>query len=192
LVWGIITMMATGFLMFAFQPGSPWTEILAVLFGIGCGLTLDEFALWLHLEDVYWSTEGRSSVDAVIVATLLGWMVVAGIAPFDSGEQGSVLTIVAAVAANLVFVVIAVGKGKLLSALLGVFIPFVAWVAAIRLAKPDSRWAKRRYHPGSAKLARATDRDARNQARQNRLFNLIGGAPSEDDPPAGANDGRDP
>jgi hypothetical protein len=192
LVWGIVTIMATGFLMFSFQPGSPYAEILAVAFGIGCGLTLDEFALWLHLEDVYWSTEGRSSVDAVIVATLIGWMIVAGIAPLDSGEQGSVLAIAGAVAVNLVFVVIAVGKGKLLSALLGAFVPLVAIVAAVRLAKPESRWAKRRYPAGSAKLARASTRDARNERIQDKLFNLIGGAPSDDDPPAGANDGRDP
>ena len=57
-----------GFIGFAVQPGSPWIEILAALFGIGVGLTLDEFALWLYLEDVYWSEEGRRSIDAVIVA----------------------------------------------------------------------------------------------------------------------------
>jgi hypothetical protein len=48
-------------------------NLLAVLFGVGAALTLDEFALWLNLEDVYWAKQGRSSVDAVIVfATLLG------------------------------------------------------------------------------------------------------------------------
>lgn len=187
LVWGIVTIMATGFLMFSFQPDSPWAEILAVLFGIGCGLTLDEFALWLHLEDVYWSAEGRSSVDAVIVATIVGGMLVAGFAPLDSGDQGSVLAIVAAVALNLCFVIVAIGKGKLLSAVLGAFVPLVAVVAAVRLAKPDSRWAKRRYGAESGKLRRARARDARNAALQNRFFNLIGGAPSD-----GADDGRDP
>ena len=187
LVWGIVTIMATGFLMFSFQPGSPWAEILAVLFGIGCGLTLDEFALWLHLEDVYWAAEGRSSVDAVIVATIVGGMLVAGFAPFDSEDQGSVAAIVAVVALNLAFAIVAIGKGKLLSAVLGAFVPLVAVAAAVRLAKPDSRWAKRRYAADSAKLRRAVARDARNAARQDRLFNAIGGAPSD-----GADDGRDP
>ena len=65
LVFGIVLLMLAGFLDFAFQPDSPWLEILAVAFGIGAGLTLDEFALWLHLEDVYWAEEGRRSVDAI-------------------------------------------------------------------------------------------------------------------------------
>ena len=67
LVFGIVAMMVAGFAEFAIQPESPWLEILAALFGIGVGLTLDEFALWLYLEDVYWSEEGRRSVDAVIL-----------------------------------------------------------------------------------------------------------------------------
>ena len=72
LVFGIVLMMLAGFLAFAIQPSSPWIEILAGLFGIGVGLTLDEFALWLYLEDVYWSEEGRRSIDAIIVALILG------------------------------------------------------------------------------------------------------------------------
>jgi hypothetical protein len=203
LVWGIVAIMATGFGMFSFQPDSPWAEILAVLFGIGCGLTLDEFALWLYLEDVYWSAEGRSSVDAVIVATIVGGMLVAGIAPLDSGDGGSIATIVSVVVVNLAFVIVAIGKGKLLSAVLGAFVPLVALVSAVRLAKPDSRWAKRRYGAGSGKLERATKRNARDEALQDRLFNLIGGAPSigadagspdrgGEAPADGADDGRDP
>ena len=152
LVWGILTIMLTGFLSFSFQPGSPWLEMLAVAFGIGCGLTLDEFALWLHLEDVYWSEEGRSSVDAVIIAVLVGWMLVVGIAPFDSGEQESV----------------------------GALIPLLAIVGAIRLAKPDSRWARRRYKPDSRKLRRSVERFKWIDAAENRAINLIGGRPSDD------------
>jgi len=180
LVWGILTIMLTGFLAFSFQPDSPWIELLAVAFGVGCGLTLDEFALWLHLEDVYWSEEGRSSVDAVIVAVLIGWMLAVGTAPFDSGEQGSVSAIILVVAINLVFVVVAVGKGKLLTGILGAAIPLVAIVGAIRLAKPSSRWAKRRYKPDSRKLRRATERNKWVEAFQDRAFNLIGGRPTDD------------
>jgi hypothetical protein len=187
LVWGIVTIMATGFLMFSFQPDSPWAEILAGLFGIGCGLTLDEFALWLHLEDVYWAKEGRSSVDAVVVAVLIGGLLVLGFSPFDSDEPGSVIAIATTVAFNMAFVVVAIGKGKLFSAIAGTFVPPIAMVAAVRLAKPESRWAKHRYAPGSRKFDRAQARDKRNSARQNRLLDLIGGAPS-----TGADDGRDP
>ncbi len=72
-----------------------------MLFGIGAGLTLDEFALWVHLEDVYWTDEGRQSVDAVIVAALIGGLVVAGLAPFDTGDGSSISAIAAVVAINL-------------------------------------------------------------------------------------------
>ena len=60
MVWGIIALLVTGFCAIALAPGSPWRELLAVLFGIGTGLTLDEFALWLNLEDVYWAPKGAS------------------------------------------------------------------------------------------------------------------------------------
>ena len=69
LVWGILLLLTTGFLTISYEPGWPWRAILAILFGIGAALTLDEFALWLHLQDVYWAKQGRESVDAVIVAT---------------------------------------------------------------------------------------------------------------------------
>src|SRR5262245_26203175 len=59
LVWGIVLLMLSGFLRFVTDPATPWAEILAAAFGIGAGLTLDEFALWIHLRDVYWSEEGR-------------------------------------------------------------------------------------------------------------------------------------
>src|SRR6185437_1256145 len=35
--------------------------ITAALFGIGAALVLDEFALILHLRDVYWTNQGRTS-----------------------------------------------------------------------------------------------------------------------------------
>ena len=72
-VWGILLVLLTGLLQFRFSPGPPWVEVLATLFGVGAALALDEFALWLHLEDVYWSEEGRKSIDAVLVAVVVGW-----------------------------------------------------------------------------------------------------------------------
>jgi hypothetical protein len=72
LVWGILLLLITGYLALTFDPDRV-RGLLAVLFGIGAALTLDEFALWLNLEDVYWAKQGRTSVDAVIVfATLVG------------------------------------------------------------------------------------------------------------------------
>lgn len=68
---GIAIVLTTGYLDLAFAPRIA-REPLAALFGLGAALVLDEFALWLNLRDVYWSREGRRSVDAVIiVATIL-------------------------------------------------------------------------------------------------------------------------
>jgi hypothetical protein len=178
LVWGIVLVLLVGFLGFALQPQSPMREVLAAVFGIGAGLTLDEFALWLRLEDVYWSQEGRSSVDAVIVAALIGGMVVLGGAPFGIEDAGPASGIAAAVLTTLPFIGLSLLKGKLKLSLVGLFIPPVAWVAAIRLGKPESSWARWRYRPGSQKLARAVARHARTQARRNRVLDRATGAPS--------------
>jgi len=73
LVWGILLLMVMGYLGLALEFDTPWLELVAVGFGIGMGLTLDEFALWLHLEDVYWTERGRQSVDAVVItASVIG------------------------------------------------------------------------------------------------------------------------
>jgi hypothetical protein len=73
LVWGILILLAVGYAWLA-EAGSGSTptaifisRLLAVLYGVGAALTLDEFALWLNLADVYWSPQGRESIDAVIL-----------------------------------------------------------------------------------------------------------------------------
>src|ERR1043165_7648831 len=43
LAFGIVLMMLAGSLGFAFYNDDPWLEISAFLFGIGVGLTIDEF-----------------------------------------------------------------------------------------------------------------------------------------------------
>lgn len=82
LVWGILLLLAVGY-VWLHQAGtgneglSLRTErLLAMLYGVGAALTLDEFALWLNLEDVYWEREGRASIDAVM---LFGGLVSAGL-----------------------------------------------------------------------------------------------------------------
>ncbi|HEY3477376.1 MAG TPA: hypothetical protein VGL02_00630, partial [Streptomyces sp.] len=67
-VFGQAMMLIGGIGSFAVRGGPAVHDVLAVVFGIGCGLVLDEFALVLHLKDVYWSEQGRQSVDAVILA----------------------------------------------------------------------------------------------------------------------------
>ena len=71
LVWGILLLMIAGWVGIVVAPEPPGREIVAAVFGIGIGLTLDEFALWLELKDVYWSADGRKSIDAVIVAGII-------------------------------------------------------------------------------------------------------------------------
>jgi uncharacterized membrane protein len=77
LVPGILLLLVAGYLGVAVDRSR--LEIVAIIFGIGAALTLDEFALWLHLRDVYWEREGRRSIDAVIItATILGIFVIGG------------------------------------------------------------------------------------------------------------------
>jgi hypothetical protein len=179
LVWGICLMMSSGFLNFALAPEPPWAEILAAAFGIGAGLTLDEFALWVRLEDVYWSEQGRISLDAVVVATLLGGMIVLGLAPFDlTNQEGSIESLLLFVAIDVLLAAFAIFKGKPLLGLIGVFIPFFSLVGAIRLASPSSPWARRRYSPEGKKMERSRERWERLRRRRQRLGDAIGGTPS--------------
>ena len=67
---GMLLVLVTGYLGLAMSDKRPM-RLLAVLFGVGAALVLDEFALWLRLADVYWEPQGRESIDAVIVASVL-------------------------------------------------------------------------------------------------------------------------
>jgi hypothetical protein len=177
LVWGIVLILMAGFLDFAVNPTSPWNEILAAMFGIGAGFTLDEFALWIYLRDVYWAKEGRSSFDAVVIAALIGGLVVLGFAPFDlPNNSSSVSTLVVAVVIDVLLALVAILKGKPLLGLIGIFVPVVSLVGAVRLASPRSPWARRRYD--EAKLERSKQRWRRIEARRRRVADAIAGAPS--------------
>jgi hypothetical protein len=174
LVFGIALMLVCGFVL-ALQPDSPWFELVAAGFGIGAGLTLDEYALWLHLDDVYWAEEGRRSVDAVVVAVLIGGLVLMGVLPFAT--DAGVPTIVASVLGALALGAVAVAKGKLFMGVASMLFPLVGLVAAVRLAKPGSPWARRRYTEGSRKLERAQARLERHQRRYRAFQDRIAGAP---------------
>jgi hypothetical protein len=179
LVWGMGLLLISGFLAFVTPDTSPTTEILAGMFGVGAGLTLDEFALLIYLRDVYWAEEGRASLDAVIVATMLGGLIVVGFAPFDlKNNSSSVDTLAFAVATDLVLAVLVILKGKHLLGLIGLFIPFVSIVGVFRLASPRSPWARRFYKPGGRKLARSQARWERIAQRRRRWGDAIAGAPA--------------
>lgn len=185
LVFGIVTMMVSGAAGFAAFGNSPWTEICAFAFGIGAGLTIDEFALWVYLDDVYWAKEGRSSIDATVIAAALMLLALLGFTPFTI-EEGDVSAILGtAISALVVFLLVAIcfAKGRILHGCVGFFIFPIALYGACRLGKPGSAWARRRYgerNPG--KQSRAEERfppDRRTERFKEAFRDVVGGKPSE-------------
>ena len=182
LVWGICLMMFSGFLAFAMPLEAPWWHIFAIGFGVGVGFTLDEFALWVRLKDVYWSEEGRTSLDAVVVAGAFAALVVLGTNPFGLDDPASISGTAVAVTVILGLAVTCFLKGRVLFGVIGVFIPVVAVVGAVRLAHPASPWARRRYDDKRLDEARIRFDPARRAGRwQRRLGDLVAGAPTPED-----------
>ena len=138
-VYGIFLLLGAGALEFAYQPDPPGPQILATLFGVGAALTLDEFALWLHLDDVYWGPEGRRSVDAVLVAVIVGGLMLVEAAPWDVDASDGATVVGVTLGVNLLFIVIALFKGRIILGILGFLVPLLAFVAALRLARPARR-----------------------------------------------------
>ncbi|MGW0789720.1 hypothetical protein ACWD04_16015 [Streptomyces sp. NPDC002911] len=183
---GVVLTVVGGFGAVASGQRGVAAGILAVVFGMGAGLVLDEFALILHLDDVYWTEEGRQSVEIVVLTASLVLLVLGGFSPLGvdelSGEQQqnrlrAVLTYVL----NFGFVLTALLKGKARMAVIGTLIPPVALIGALRLARPASPWAKRLYrrrHRARAKaVLRAYHHDVRWAGPRRRFQDLIGGAP---------------
>jgi hypothetical protein len=166
-----------------------WDGVAAVMIGIGISLVLDEFALILHLTDVYWSREGRLSVDMVSLAAACLGLVLVGFSPIGVEDVGNAelalrLTGATFISFHIVVILFSLLKGKYTLALIGVFITPVAVIAAFRIARPESIWAKRRYR--EAKLAKAQRREdeinRRYRPMLRRWQNVVGGAPSRPDP----------
>jgi hypothetical protein len=185
LVFGIVTMMIFGALGFAAFGETPYTEICAFGFGVGAGLTIDEFALWVHLDDVYWAEEGRSSIDATVIAAAGMLMVLLGFSPFTF-ETGSVAAVAGSViSAAIVFGLVAIcfAKGRILHGTIGFFFFPVAIYGGWRIGKPRSAWARRRYgERRPAKQAKAVDRfrpERRTERFKNAFRDIVGGKPSE-------------
>jgi hypothetical protein len=149
LVWGILLLLICGYIAVAIAPNSPWREVVAVFFGIGTGLTLDEFALWLNLKDVYWEKEGRASIDAVVIAaavsgllliSLRGWIdVTTSVEDAIQGLVGSIGLL------GVVLALVNAAKEKFGMAIWTILIPVSGIPSAFRLAKPRSVWAKLFY-----------------------------------------------
>jgi hypothetical protein len=172
MVFGVVLMAASGIAELAAPVHSlSWRAAAAAVFGLGTAMVLDEFALILHLRDVYWSNEGRLSIDAVFVAAGVTALLLIGAAPVGvrsvasyQGLPGSpdadlVLRLTLAVLFALAAVTLL--KGKVWTALFGLVVPVLFVPGAIRLARPGSPWARWRYRQRPAKRARASRREAR-------------------------------
>ena len=185
MVFGVVFMAVGGVAELAAPLYSlGWRSGAAALFGLGTALVLDEFALILHLRDVYWSNEGRVSVDAVLPIT-----------------PGVVTTLHLAAAALFVFASVTLLKGKIWTGLFGLFVPLLFIAGAFRLARPGSPWARWRYRNRPGKQARADRREQRLRQpvvrAKIRIQDLLAGGvdqqpvPRERQPAPGAGPGRE-
>jgi hypothetical protein len=185
LVFGIVTMMVAGTLGFASDGRAPFTEICALFFGIGVGLTIDEYALWVHLEDVYWEREGRSSIDATVIATALMLLIVLGVSPvvIDSSSTEALITSIVLTVIAFGCVAICFAKGRVLHGTIGIFVAPIAFYGAGRIGKPSSAWARYRYgerRPKKQSKAEVRFAPERRTERFKEAFrDIVGGKPSE-------------
>jgi hypothetical protein len=179
-VFGILIIIGTGIYLVSEMPRGAALDMAAAVFGVGVGLTVDEFALWLHLEDVYWADQGRKSVDAVFCVLVVCGALIGGV-DFVTGRIGTAAwwSSVAVLLVSFLLCVICLLKGKVVTGVIGIFISVVALVGAIRLAKPGSWWAVHRYATRPHLARRAASRyDQRYEERWNRLRDFVAGAPS--------------
>ncbi len=89
-VIGVILVMISGVSMVTLgvNGGVPEFTVAATFFGVGAALVLDEFALILHLQDVYWAEDGRTSVDAVFAAVAVAGLLILGFNPLSFFDIG--------------------------------------------------------------------------------------------------------
>ncbi|MEU3912977.1 MULTISPECIES: hypothetical protein [unclassified Streptomyces] len=184
---GVILMTVGGFTAIAGGRTGWGSWVAAVLFGMGTGLVLDEFALILHLSDVYWSKEGTLSVEVVLMTSALAGLLLCGFLPLGvdgltEDQLENRLFLAVTVLFNLLLAVVALFKGKPRLAVFGMVVPLIALIAAVRLARPASPWARRFYggrpRARARTLRRAYRHDRRWSGLERRIGYLIGGAPS--------------
>ena len=180
MVAGNILTLICGVLEFALQPHDFGVDLLAVGFGAGAAFILDEFALSIHLRDVYWTPEGRHSIEVSIIWTLLGLLLLTGVSPFGIHDQTEMPRLIGfgVVLLNVALSILTCLKGKLTLGLLSIFLPPVGLIAAYRLARPGSVWAQLFYN--ARKLEDARHRfdpaSARVEGIRRRFTDLLGGS----------------
>jgi hypothetical protein len=167
-VFGLVMMLVSGFGFIALANyHTPAANcVLAAVFGVGAALVLDEFALVLHLRDVYWTEEGRTSIDAVFVAFAITVLFVLGVHPLGFSGADVDTDDAATTIASIVLLVVQYGlativllKGKIWTGLFGLFFPPLLVVGAVRLGRPRSPWARWRYGSRPEKMRSANRRE---------------------------------
>lgn len=170
-VFGVLLVMAAGVTLVAAGPHGhePAFSLAAISFGIGAALVLDEYALILHLSDVYWEEDGRASVDAVFAATAVAGLLVLGFHPLafllslwhDTSSPLIRAGVFAGLVMSLPLGVVVLLKGKVWTGLIGMFFFPLLVVGAIRLSRPHAPWARWRYLPQRERMRRALLRERR-------------------------------
>lgn len=185
MVIGIIIVLLAGLAAVASGPNTDGRgfELIGIAFGIGAALVLDEFALSFYLRDVYWSPEGRTSIDAALVGVAVAGLLLLGVSPLGIREEWASGRWAAfgVISLNGLLALATFLKGKLALGFLSVLVPLLGLVGTLRLAKPTSLWARWFYARRPAKLERARARfsgGSRLQRLNHWLADLLGGAPS--------------
>ena len=169
-VVGVLLVMISGVTLVTLSTNGAEVEFTgaAIVFGIGGALVLDEYALILHLSDVYWEEDGRTSVDAVFAAVAVGGLLVLGLHPlmffislWQDTTHSFVLRagVVFAMALTLPLAVLVVLKGKVWTGLIGMFFVPLLFIGAIRLSRPQAPWARYLYMSRLDKMGRALQRE---------------------------------
>jgi hypothetical protein len=171
-VVGVVLVMVSGVTLVTLSmDGNKW-EITgaAILFGVGAALVLDEYALILHLSDVYWEEDGRTSVDAVFAAVAVGGLLVLGLHPmmffinlWHDTTHSAVLRagVIAGMVLTPPLAIVVLLKGKVWTGLIGMFFVFLLFIGAVRLSRPHAPWARWRYNTQLDKMRRALERERR-------------------------------
>ncbi len=167
--FGVVLVMLSGLTLVTLSVDGQEPEFTAAatFFGIGAALVLDEYALILHLSDVYWEEDGRTSVDAVFAAVAVAGLLIMGLHPLMfflpiwHGADSVALraAVGGAMALTLPLAVVVLLKGKVWTGLLGMFIVVLLVIGAMRLSRPHAPWARWRYTTQPDKMRRALQRE---------------------------------
>jgi lysyl-tRNA synthetase class 2 len=189
MVFGIATMTIAGVVSFSLSNTGLAYVLSAFFFGVGVGLTLDEFALWFYVRDVYWEKEGRISVDLVMLAAAVMGVALVFTVPFDvkTNTLDDLIRALVFWIVQFALTVACLFKQRFVHGTLGLFVPGLSLYGAVRLGKPTSPWARRRYGTRDAdKQARSERRfppDRRTDRIKRRANHLIGGTPIASETP---------